>query len=104
MALQCSTDPAECMAVNFSASECGNTAGQSAFCGTQNGCIDVQSCTGLRGDCNGDGQVTSADVTCQILRIFDEKSQVSACEDCNGDGVLTSADVTCIILHIFGEL
>jgi hypothetical protein len=55
---------------------------------------------GVQGDCNEDGTVTSADVTCTILEIFNPPSKLSA--DCNGDGSVTSADVTCTILCIFG--
>ena len=51
-------------------------------------------------DCNDDGTVTSADVTCTIIEIFDPIGNPVA--DCNGDGRVTSADVTCTILCTLG--
>jgi hypothetical protein len=46
--------------------------------------------------------VSTADVTCTILRLFDQIPAASACEDCNGDSRLTTADTTCVILCNFG--
>jgi hypothetical protein len=56
----------------------------------------------MAGECNGDAVLTTADVTCVILRLFDQTPMVSTCEDCNADGLLTTADVTCTILCLFG--
>lgn len=55
----------------------------------------------MAGECNGDDMLTTADVTCIILRLFDQIPMTSACEDCNADGLLTTADVTCAILCLF---
>jgi hypothetical protein len=56
-----------------------------------------------QGECNGDDVLTTADVTCTILRLFDQIPQASPCEDCNSDMVLTTADVTCTILCLFDQ-
>ncbi len=50
------------------------------------------------GDANNDGMVTSADITCVILGIFEMPCPMP---DCNGDGNITSAYITCVILDIF---
>ena len=99
----CSDQPPECMPLTFSSADFGNTVGQDIPGGTtQDGCVDVVVVC-QQGDCNGDGRVTTADVTCTILRIFGQIPQASVCEDCNGDSRLTSADVTCTTLCIFGQ-
>lgn len=54
-----------------------------------------------QGECNDDGTLTTADVTCLILRLFDQIPAASECEDCNQDGDVTTADVTCQILCLF---
>jgi len=54
--------------------------------------------TEIKGDANGDGTVTSADITRLILGIFGMSCPMP---DCNEDGMVTSADITCLILEIF---
>ena len=66
------------------------------------------------GDCNGDGKVSSADITACISEIFDGDGDLAqntpggtyagnpiGC-DPNCDGRVTSADITCTITRIFG--
>jgi hypothetical protein len=92
----------ECMPLAIVRADFGDPAGSNILTGTvADGCVDVLAC--IRGDCNGNDRVTTADVTCDIQRIFDTREQTSPCEDCNGDGRLTTADVTCIILCLFGS-
>jgi len=62
--------------------------------------ISSNSFAQIKGDANGDGMVTSADITCVILAIF---GFPCSNPDCNGDGVVTSADITCVIPEIFGQ-
>lgn len=64
------------------------------------------------GDCNGDGTVTSADLTAEVLEIFDgdgdDPKDVAGgtfagspgC-DSNGSGEISAADITCVVLIIF---
>ena len=96
----CTDQPPECNPLAFTSVDCGDTDGQAVGCVAQDGCADVLGCD--QGDCNGDGAVTTADVTSTILRLFEQIPQMSACEDCNGDGNLSTADVTCAILCNFG--
>ena len=70
---------------------CAEVSSLSEFAATTSIC--------LKGDCNGDGSITSADVTCTIIEIFEPAGNL--CADCNGDGSVTSADVTCTIIEIF---
>ncbi len=60
--------------------------------------ISSNSFAQIKGDANGDGMVTSADVTCTIRGIF---GQPCPNPDCNQDGMVTSADITCVIIAIF---
>lgn len=65
------------------------------------------------GDCNGDGSVSSADITAIVLEIFDGDGVDPAdtpngtfagtpnC-DANEDGAVGAADITCVVLIIFG--
>ena len=48
------------------------------------------------GDVNGDGAVTSADVTCLYNYLLNGNESYLATSDVDGDGVITSADVTVI--------
>jgi hypothetical protein len=79
---------------------------------TVNGSVRIYP--GLRGDCNGDGKVSSADITACISEIFDGDGDLAqntpggtyagnpiGC-DPNCDGRVTSADITCTITRIFG--
>jgi hypothetical protein len=98
-ALACSS--LECLPLDIADEEFGDPAGQSIALGSAiDGCVDVAQC--VQADCNGNNNVTTADVTCTIQRIFGQTTQSSPCEDCNGDGNLSSADVTCDILCLFG--
>jgi len=92
----------ECMPLDITHADFGSPTGADILAGTTvDGCVDLLGC--IPGDCNGSGRVTTADVTCDIQRIFNMTTQTSPCEDCNGDGRLTTADVTCIILCLFGS-
>jgi hypothetical protein len=53
----------------------------------------------LRGDLNGDGKITIADITLLIANLRGTASPAAALSDCdlNGDGFLTSADVAGLI-------
>lgn len=97
----CSLDPAECMPLSLSNLSFSDDQGNEILGGLAvDGCADVLEC--VQGDCNGDTNVTTADVTCDIRRLLNADAQRSPCEDCNGDGNLSSADVTCTILCLFG--
>lgn len=64
------------------------------------------------GDCNGDGVVSSADMTAAVLEIFDGDGDdpanadsgtfagTTGC-DANEDGTISAADITCVVLIIF---
>lgn len=66
----------------------------------------------LFGDCNGDGTVSSADITAEVLEIFDGDGSdpanasggtfagTTGC-DSNEDGTIGAADITCVVLIIF---
>jgi hypothetical protein len=56
----------------------------------------------MPGDVNGDGYVTSADVTAVYDVILGVDNQFEATADVNGDGYVTSADVTAIYDVILG--
>ena len=51
---------------------------------------------GVYGDVNGDGQVTSVDITCLYNYLIDGDTTFLATSDVNGDGQVTSVDITCI--------
>jgi len=56
------------------------------------------------GDVNGDGAVTSADVTVLYNYLLNSDSASIVNPDVNGDGSITSADITAIYNIILGEL
>ena len=57
----------------------------------------------IPGDVNGDGAVTSADVTCIYNYLLnDDQTFIDTC-DVNGDGAVTSADVTVIYNILLGS-
>lgn len=58
--------------------------------------------TGLKGDVNGDGTVTIADVT-MLVNIVLGKAAVNAASDVNGDGSVTIADVTYLVNVVLGK-
>ena len=55
---------------------------------------------GERGDVNGDGRISIADVTALIDHLLDSSSPVSTGADCNLDGKLSIADVTALIDYL----
>ncbi len=55
-----------------------------------------------KGDVNGDGQVTIADVTA-LVNIILGKGESSKMADINGDGSVTIADVTALVNIILGK-
>ena len=58
---------------------------------------------GVPGDVNGDGAVTSADVTCVYNYLLNgDETFIDTC-DVNGDGAVTSADVTVIYNILLGN-
>ncbi|MBQ9558438.1 MAG: hypothetical protein IJ762_05485 [Bacteroidaceae bacterium] len=56
----------------------------------------------LKGDVNGDGSVTIADVT-MLVNIVLGKAAVNAASDVNGDGSVTIADVTYLVNTVLGK-
>jgi hypothetical protein len=84
--------------LSISAFTNGNDLGDAYW--MQAGPSGIPPSTGLAGDANQDGMVTSADITCVILAIFGMSCPMP---DCNGDGSVTSADITCVILEIFNQ-
>ena len=59
--------------------------------------------TALRGDVNGDGQVTIADVTSLVNIILGNQGGDTSVADLNGDGQITIADVTSLVNIILGK-
>ena len=55
------------------------------------------------GDVNGDGQVTSADITCIYNYLLNGDQTFVATSDGNGDGSVTSADITIIYNILLGN-
>ena len=55
-----------------------------------------------KGDVNGDGQVTVADVTALVNVILGKATRNDAC-DVNGDTFVTKADVTALVYIILGK-
>jgi hypothetical protein len=58
--------------------------------------------SGLKGDVNGDGSVTIADVT-TLVNIVLGKAATNAASDVNGDGSVTIADVTYLVNTVLGK-
>ena len=56
----------------------------------------------MRGDCNQDGGVNIADVTCLINYLLSHNASAIdlAVADCDQDGSVNIADVTCLINHL----
>ena len=66
----------------------------------------------MQGDCNGDGTANAADITAEVLEIFDGDgvnpsdahlgsfAGTDGC-DSNQDGTITAADIICTVLIIF---
>lgn len=59
--------------------------------------------TALRGDVNGDGQVTIADVTALVNIILGSQGGDTSVADLNGDSQITIADVTSLVNIILGK-
>ena len=59
--------------------------------------------TALRGDVNGDGQVTIADVTALVNIILGNQGGDTSVADLNGDSQITIADVTSLVNIILGK-
>ncbi len=59
--------------------------------------------SGVVGDVNNDGVVTSADVTALYDYLLNEDTSAIVSGDINGDGFITSADVTTIYSIMLGE-
>ena len=59
--------------------------------------------TALRGDVNGDGQVTIADVTSLVNIILGNQGGDTSVADLNGDSQITIADVTSLVNIILGK-
>ena len=59
--------------------------------------------TALRGDVNGDGQVTIADVTSLVNIILGSQGGDTSVADLNGDSQITIADVTSLVNIILGK-
>ena len=57
----------------------------------------------LRGDVNGDGQVTIADVTALVNIILGSQGGDTSVADLNGDSQITIADVTSLVNIILGK-
>ena len=55
------------------------------------------------GDVDGDGVVTSVDITCIYNYLFNGDTTYVATSDVNGDGSITSVDITCIYNILLGE-
>jgi hypothetical protein len=55
------------------------------------------------GDVDGDGVVTSVDITCIYNYLLNGDTTYVATSDVNGDGSITSVDITCIYNILLGE-
>ena len=58
---------------------------------------------GVTGDVNGDGFVTSADVTAIYDVLLGTDNQFESTADVNNDGYVTSADVTAVYDILLGN-
>ncbi len=58
---------------------------------------------GVYGDVDGDGVVTSVDITCIYNYLLNGDTTYVATSDVNGDGSITSVDITCIYNILLGE-
>ncbi len=63
----------------------------------------IEKVGGVRGDVNGDGFVTSADVTAIYDVLLGTDMTFEATADVNGDGYVTSADVTAVYDILLGN-
>ena len=63
----------------------------------------IEKIGGVRGDVNGDGFVTSADVTAIYDVLLGTDMTFEATADVNGDGFVTSADVTAVYDVLLGN-
>jgi uncharacterized repeat protein (TIGR02543 family) len=57
----------------------------------------------IPGDVDGDGVVTSVDITCIYNYLLNGDTTYVATSDVNGDGSITSVDITCIYNILLGE-
>lgn len=56
----------------------------------------------VRGDVNGDGSLTSADVTCMYNYLLNGDETYAATSDVDGDGYITSGDITVLYNLLMG--
>lgn len=56
----------------------------------------------VRGDVNGDGSLTSADVTCMYNYLLNGDETFAATSDVDGDGFITSGDITVLYNLLMG--
>ena len=71
--------------------------------GNQHQLTACQVPVSMLGDVNGDGFVTSADVTAIYDVILGNDNQFASTADVNGDGYVTSADVTAVYDILLGD-
>ena len=70
---------------------------------TENGLKGILTKNTATGDVNGDGYVTSADITAIYDVLLGTDNQFEATADVNGDGYVTSADVTAVYDILLGN-
>ena len=51
---------------------------------------------GIYGEVNGDGEVTTVDITCLYNYLLNGDETYLATSDVDGDGEVTTVDITCI--------
>ncbi len=70
---------------------------------TESGLLGIVSSTVINGDVNGDGSVTSADITALYDILLGVNNDHIATADVDGDGNITSADVTTVYSIMLGQ-
>lgn len=58
---------------------------------------------GVYGDVNGDGEVTTVDITCIYNYMLTGDEAFLSTSDVNGDGEVTTVDITCIYNILLGN-
>lgn len=64
--------------------------------------LSVSAAASLRGDVNGDGSVSIADVTTLIDQLLEGSNNYDVMADANADGTVSIADVTTLIDYLLG--